>query len=344
MRCPTLTDLPPPPEGKTGWPWTEECLRLPKIAPDGQEWPKISIVTPSYQQGQFIEETIRSVLLQGYPNIEYIVMDGGSRDETLSILDKYNDYVQWISEADDGQTDAINKGWKRATGSILAYLNSDDTYARGAINQVIHFFIANPDVDMVYGDAIHIDQQSETIVRCHSGPLDLKRYLCGDYYLPQPTVFFRSKITREIGYLDPELNLAMDLDYWLRILQEYRVEYLPLALANARLYPDAKSSSQKYKYLDERLYILDKLFSRPGLPPEIRTLKSKCYSCVYLQGACDYLEIGKANKFWECFKKSLRASQTNCLCQSSSKLMLSLRVNGFEGIIHAIRNSISQAH
>lgn len=344
MRCPTLRDLPPPPEGRTGWPWTEESPQLPEKAPDGQEWPKVSIITPSYQQGQFIEETIRSVLLQGYRNIEYIVMDGGSRDETLSILNKYNDYIQWTSEADNGQVDAINKGWKRATGSILAYLNSDDTYVCGTIDRVIHVFTAQQDVDMVYGDIMHIDQRSEIIARCHSGPLDLKRYLCCDYYLPQPTVFFRTKVTEEIGYLDPKLNLAMDLDYWLRILQGHNVEYLPLVLANARLYPDAKSSSQKCKYLDERLYILDKLFSRPELPPEISTFKSECYSTVYLQGACDYLEIGKANEFWECFKKSLRSSQINCLNLSISKLLTSLRVNGFEGIVNAIRNSKDQAH
>lgn len=325
MRCPTLSEIPSPPEGRTGWPWTEESPQLPEKTPDGQEWPKISIVTPSYQQGRFIEETIRSVLLQGYPNIEYIVVDGGSEDETLSILDKYSNYIQWVSEADDGQADAINKGWKQTTGDILAYLNSDDTYVRGALGHMIQFFTERPDVDMVYGDIIHIDQQSKVTARYNPGPLELERYLCCNLYLPQPTVFFRAAIPNKIGYLDPKLNLALDLDYWIRIAQEYRVEYIPQILANARVYFEAKSTQNKHEYLDERLYILDKIFSRPGLPPEIKALRSKCYSSMYLQGACDYLEINKIDMFWENLKKSLQLNHLYCFTQIISKISVSLR-------------------
>src|SRR5205085_6663873 len=126
MRCPSLNDLPASPPGKTGWPWTEESIRLPNTMLDGSAWPKISIVTPSYNQGQFIEETIRSVLLQGYSNLEYIIMDGGSTDNTLSILRKYEHAIDfWTSERDKGQAAAINKGFAVASGEILAWLNSD---------------------------------------------------------------------------------------------------------------------------------------------------------------------------------------------------------------------------
>ncbi|MCG2767567.1 MAG: glycosyltransferase, partial [Anaerolineae bacterium] len=129
MRCPTLSELPPPPSGKTGWPWTEESEQLPEMMPGGEPWLRVSIVTPSYNQAQFIEETIRSVLLQGYPNLEYIVLDGGSTDDSVQIIRKYADWIAyWASEKDNGQTDAINRGWQRATGSILAYLNSDDIH------------------------------------------------------------------------------------------------------------------------------------------------------------------------------------------------------------------------
>src|SRR5262245_38077091 len=111
MRCPTLAELPPPPAGRIGWPWTMESPQLPDTMSDGRPWPRISIVTPSYNQGEFIEETIRSVLLQGYPNLEYIVMDGGSKDETLSILQKYEHAINyWTSAPDKGQAEAINKG------------------------------------------------------------------------------------------------------------------------------------------------------------------------------------------------------------------------------------------
>ena len=141
MRCPTHADLPPPPPGKTGWPWTTKPPRLPALQPDGTPWPRISIVTPSYNQGQYIEETLRGVLLQGYPNLEYIVMDGGSTDGTVDILRKYAPWLaHWTSEPDRGQAHAINKGMASATGAIGAYLNSDDYYLPGALLYVAGSF------------------------------------------------------------------------------------------------------------------------------------------------------------------------------------------------------------
>jgi glycosyltransferase involved in cell wall biosynthesis len=135
MRCPTLAELPPPPSGKTGWPWTLETPPLPAARPDGSAWPRVSIVTPSYNQGQFIEETIRSVLLQGYPDIEYFVIDGASSDQSVEVIRKYGRWLTyWTSEKDRGQAHAINKGFARATGQIGAYLNSDDYYCPTAFN------------------------------------------------------------------------------------------------------------------------------------------------------------------------------------------------------------------
>ena len=147
-----LVDLAPPPRDKTGWPWTRESPRAADTLPDGSAWPKISIVTPSYNQGQFIEETIRSVLLQGYPNLEYIVIDGGSTDGTVDILRKYERHIDfWVSERDKGQAAAINKGFARASGEILAWLNSDDTYQMGVFAQVAELFCQRPDVEVISG-------------------------------------------------------------------------------------------------------------------------------------------------------------------------------------------------
>jgi len=121
MRCPTLSGLPPPPNDRVGWPWTEATPPAGETLPDGRPWPKISIVTPSYNQGQFIEETIRSVLLQGYPNLEYLIIDGGSTDGSVEIIRKYEPWLAyWVSERDGGQSEAINKGFRRATGEIVA--------------------------------------------------------------------------------------------------------------------------------------------------------------------------------------------------------------------------------
>jgi glycosyltransferase involved in cell wall biosynthesis len=137
MQSSRLDQLPHPPQNQTGWPWTEESEILPNQMPDGSPWPKISIVTPSYNQGDFLEATIRSVLLQGYPNLEYIIIDGNSTDKSVEIIQKYSSWLTfWSSEPDDGQADAINKGFQHATGEICAYLNSDDLYLPGAFCEV----------------------------------------------------------------------------------------------------------------------------------------------------------------------------------------------------------------
>ncbi len=153
MKCPTIQELPPPPEGKTGWPWTEDSQPLPEMQPDGTPWPKISIVTPSYNQGRFIEETIRAVLLQGYPDIEYTIIDGGSQDETVTILTKYEPWLAyWVSEKDKGQADALNKGFGRATGQIFYWINSDDWPEKEVFGRVVQQFLLFQEVDVLYGD------------------------------------------------------------------------------------------------------------------------------------------------------------------------------------------------
>src|SRR5271154_228000 len=135
-RC-RLTNLPIPPAGKVGWPWTAETSQSLEDPTDSQLWPKISIVTPSFNQGKYIEETIRSVLLQNYPNLEYIVMDGGSTDESIQIIRKYAQFIDhFILEPNEGHADALNKGMKRATGEILAFINSDDLYLPEAFTTV----------------------------------------------------------------------------------------------------------------------------------------------------------------------------------------------------------------
>ena len=134
---PRIEDLPPPPKDRSGWPWTEASDPVPPTMRDGTAWPSITIVTPSYQQAGFLEETLRSVLLQGYPKLEYIVVDGGSTDGSVDIIRSYAPWItRWVSESDDGQSDAINKGFRWATGSILGWLNSDDTYHPGALAEV----------------------------------------------------------------------------------------------------------------------------------------------------------------------------------------------------------------
>jgi len=159
MKCPELSELPPPPPGREGFPWTEGSRPLPERTPEGTAWPRLSVVTPSYQQAAFLEETIRSVLLQGHPDLEYWVVDGGSTDGSVEIIEKYAPWLAgWVSERDQGQTDAINKGLRRVTGQVVAYLNSDDVYARDAFHVVASQFTGPAKVDWLIGVTEMIDE------------------------------------------------------------------------------------------------------------------------------------------------------------------------------------------
>lgn len=247
---PTLTELPPPPPGKTGWPWTEETPALGSELPGGGDWPRFSIVTPSFGQGEFIEETIRSVLLQGYPEVEYIVMDGGSTDGTVEVLQRYAPWLShWESVKDRGQTHAINKGLALATGEIFAYINSDDLFLPGAFGRVARAFAADPEASVVYGECEYVDERRRP-VRTHRGRVTgyadylriWRRLQAGDF-LTQPEVFCRTEEVRAGGGFREELRMVMDFEMWLRLLSRgRRFHSLHVPLAEFRCLSNQKSS------------------------------------------------------------------------------------------------------
>ena len=270
MRCPTLNELPPPPPGKTGWPWTEESPQLPYTMSDGSPWLRVSIVTPSYNQAQFIEETIRSVLLQGYPDLEYIIIDGGSTDGSVDIIRKYEPWLAyWVSEPDRGQTHAINKGFARATGDIVAWLNSDDTYLPGAVRQTVQALEEHPRAGFVYGILNLVDEAGNLIRRKLGGPLDRKRLL-GRAYFGQPTVFMRKAILQQVGYLDESLFGPLDWELWIRLAQISDAVYLPVPLANATVWPGAKTEKHTLRFYPEHREVLRRLQHDETLPAELK--------------------------------------------------------------------------
>ena len=221
MRCPTLYDLPPPPPGRTGWPWTEESSQFPDRMPDGSPWPRISIVTPSYNQGQFIEETIRSVLLQGYPDLEYLVMDGGSKDGTLDIINQYGGWISyWLSEKDHGQSDAINQGLTRATGDIVAWINSDDYFWPGIVLEVAKAHRgSDPDRFWVVFAIEHFDEaRGRKWVTPQQEANSLDDWLISAVQVNQQGAFWSRGITDAIGLLDEDLHLGMDTEYFMRMV------------------------------------------------------------------------------------------------------------------------------
>ena len=204
--------------------------------------PLVSIVTPSYNQAAYLEETISSVLDQDYQNLEYIIVDGGSNDGSLEVIEKYaNELAWWVSESDRGQTDAINKGFSRAKGEILAWINSDDTYLLGAISEAAEFLESHPDIGLVYGDANLVDEGGDVIGRFPARQTDNRRLMRGFVHIPQQASFFRADIWRLVGPLDPSFYFAMDYDLWVRISQQSPIEYYPRLWANFRLHGDAKS-------------------------------------------------------------------------------------------------------
>ncbi|MBV9547460.1 MAG: glycosyltransferase, partial [Chloroflexi bacterium] len=174
---------------------------------------RLSVITPSFNQSRFIERTIRSVLDQELSAIELLVMDGGSTDGTVDILRAYSDRCFWVSESDKGQAHAINKGLSIARGDIIGWLNSDDIYRPGALETVLRFFDAHPDIDLVYGDAEFIDEDDEIIAPYYTEPWNLER-LADVCYICQPAAFFRQSVTTRYGPLDESLHYCMDYEYW----------------------------------------------------------------------------------------------------------------------------------
>lgn len=246
MPSPDPKNLPPPPFSKTGWPWESQDTTFPKKRSVSRTQPKISIVTPSYNQGAFIEETIRSVLMQGYANLEYIVIDGGSTDNTLPIIRKYEPWLTyWTSEEDGGQADAINKGFQRATGEIFAWLNSDDFYEPNAFQRIVQFFTGYPDVVFANGDVNAVGEDSHFIRRIYAmRPTAFFAANYGQHGWPQPGCFWQRSAYDRIGGIDPSLQFCMDKDLFIRLVTEGPGRRVPgPPLANFRLHEGAKSAT-----------------------------------------------------------------------------------------------------
>lgn len=248
-----LAELPDAPPGRTGWPWTEETPPLPATMPDGRAWPKIGVAVPSYNQGAYLEETIRSLLLQGYPELEVVVVDGGSSDESLEILRKYGPWLDsWVSEKDDGQCDAINRGFDRTSGEIFNWLCSDDFLTKGALEAVAKAFCEGDGCDVVAGACYcQYDEEPERSEArpASRGEWEKVPYRAGIW---QPSCFYRRSLIGRSGLVLMDLNYCMDRELWCYLFKQGgRWKWIDEVISHYRFTGDNKSVTGKQKIIDE---------------------------------------------------------------------------------------------
>lgn len=287
--------------------------------------PTISIVTPSYNQAAFLEQTILSVLNQGYPNLEYIIMDGGSTDGSVDIIRKYADRLAyWVSEPDQGQADAINKGWQRSHGEIVAWLNSDDTYEPGALQAATECFVARPDVYLVYGDMNFVDDEGNVFERFHAPDFDLRTFIGDSCYIRQPTTLFRRAALEQVGTLDTRLHYAMDYDLFIRICARFPVQRLPHIMANFRYHPASKTMSGSatrgdHTFWPEERTLLERVGQSAQFSPEVRALAWRRIGIHYYERRD--MSLARRMLLRAMFTHRLFATDWNMLCLFAKSLL-----------------------
>lgn len=272
----------------------------------------VSIITPSYNQAPYLEMTIRSVLAQDYPKIEYLIVDGASTDGSQEIIRRYADRLSWwVSEPDSGQAEAINKGLQRAQGEIIAWLNSDDFYLPGAVRQAVAALQAAPEAGMAFGEALTVDATGRPLKRLVFGDWGLEDFL-RFRIICQPAVFMRRSVLEKAGFLDASYHLMLDHQLWIRLAQQapaIRIhdqsrQGVPL-LAAARQHPQAKNSAQAERFAVEIMQLLHWIKSEPALRPQFERDQRRIRGGAYRLAGRYLLDGGRATAALRCYGQAL---------------------------------------
>lgn len=270
--------------------------------------PLVSIITPSFNQAKYLTAAYRSVVSQNYPNIEYFIVDGGSTDGSVDLIREWAEAKKsrlgwWISEKDKGQADAINKGFSRATGEIIGWLNSDDMYMKGAIEKAVAVFKANPDVGLIFSDVFSIDADSKLINVMRYGDWNL-RDLMAFNIIGQPGVFMRKRAFDEAGYLDPAYHYLLDHQLWLRIAINHNIRHVDDFFAAARFHSEAKNVSQTEGFSNDAFRIVEWMKSRPELSKAYAYGRRKILAGAFRFSARYLLDGGENLKAFNHYLKS----------------------------------------
>ena len=298
----------------------------------------VSIVTPSYNQALYLEQTIQSVLGQDYPGIEYIVIDGGSTDSSVEIIKRYADagrLAYWTSEKDSGQAEAINKGLARANGEIVAWLNSDDYYMLNTISVAVRCFEQNPDVVMAYGNMLAVDGAGHTLNVLKYKQLALEDLLCFQI-IGQPSVFFRRSALEKAGLLEPTFHFMLDHQLWIRLAQQGRILHVPQVWSAARYHAEAKNRARAAEFGREAFRVLDWAQKQPGLADIVSGVKRRALASAHRYDARYLLDGGQTPSALRAWFRALFLHPPTALARLNIFVSAILSLTGLSGLREAV--------